>query len=271
MALVAGRDVTAQDAPVSTLTVTLGQSPESRRIVMAPDSMMTVRYDRGISKVEVANPDLLSVSVGGLGFRDLVLRSGAKLGASVVHVWASDLLMAWHVLVTRSLPQTADFILVRGRKPSGETVQGTPGADARAAVPLSGAASVSASASRDGIQLDAEVRRSSSALLVGYRLRNSGQTAFRLDPVRSVVWLDGRPVQFAVVRSVDSADPMVLAPGASESGTVTVRGSGRFLRLLVALYPDPPGAGRGLVWFDLVFTGIDRLKVQGGGTGERRS
>lgn len=257
----------AQESAVATLVVTVGQVPESRRIAVAPGGIVTMRHDRAVSRVEVGDPDLVSVSVGGPGFRDLVLKAGQRTGETSVHVWASDLLVAWRVLVTRSLPQTAEFIVVRGRGATPGDGAGVRGVDTSAAAKQQ-ADHVSATVSKGGVSLEAQVRRSRSGFTVGYRMRNSGSETYRLDPVRSVVWVDGRPVQFGMVRSVDYADPMVLPPGGSESGTLVVSGAGRWMRVLFALYPDTP-AGGSPVWFDVVFTGLDRLRV-GGGDGDRR-
>ena len=253
----------AVSAPAATaVTMVIGNSPESRRLVISPGGILTIRFDRGVSRVEAGDTELVRVSIGGPGFRDVVLRAQQRVGETQVHVWAQDMLVAFSVLVTRALPQTADFVLVRGRSvlpgPAQRGVQAFPDRQ--------GAASVRARVEREGVSLDAEVTKRRSGLEVAYRLRNGSAAAYRLDPVRSVVWLDGKTVEFGIVRSSESADPMLLLPGAGESGVVMVPSSGKWLRLLLALYREDGRTPASPLWFDVTFLALDRLVI----VGERR-
>jgi len=239
------------------VSITVGPEPQVYPIVLNPGFITTVRFDRPVQYVAVGNPEVLSVRLGGWMNRDVLLEARAP-GETNMQVWAGEAIVLFRVIVSVSVPRTPELVLVRvvGRLSPPERL---PSAEARG-----GEKVLVAEMNREGIVATFSLERRRSGISVRYRLVNLSGKVWKAAPQMAVVWADGKVVPFALFREIRGVEPALLLPGSSEAGVFTVMRDARALRLLLPLYPDD-GKG-GPVWFEPVFSGVDRMQF----TDERR-
>jgi len=237
------------------VSITIGSEPQVYTIVLNPGFITTVRFDRTVQYVAVGNPEVLSARVGGWMNRDILLEARAP-GETNMQVWAGDAIAMFRVIVSISVPRTPELVLVRIRgKPS--PPERLPSAEARG-----GEKVLAVEMNREGISASFSLERRRSGISVRYRLVNLTQRVWRAAPSLAVVWADGKVVPFALFREIHGVEPALLLPGSSEAGVFSVMRDARTLRILLPLYPDD-GKG-GPVWFEPIFSGIDRMQSADG-------
>ncbi|MBI4277219.1 MAG: hypothetical protein HY660_02085 [Armatimonadetes bacterium] len=119
-----------------------------------------------------------------------------------------------------------------------------------------------ASAQGDGVEAIFQAVRVRWGVVVRYRVRNRNTegTRFRIQPERILVRAHDRIVPYALVRQPAAQAPRdVLAPGATETGMMTVPGRMTQLQVLFPIFPDGPGLP---VMLEAGFTGLHRLVIQ---------
>ena len=236
------------------VSVTLDLTPEVRPVVLAPGFITTLRFNWRVTHAAVGDPGLVSLEQGGWMGRDVVLRPNRGSGQTNLHIWVGEVVTLWQVVISTEVPRTPELVLVRvrGRLSPPERL---PTVEARG-----GEQVLTAELAEGGVTASFSAERTRTGIAVRYRLRNTGERAYRLSPALSVVWADGKVVPFTLLRQIGGVEPSVILPGGVESGVFSIMRPARTLRVLIPLYPDVPG--RALpVWFEPIFAGLDRLQL----------